>query len=83
MGVWQFSPELIFRAFSAANGYEIVAVFMHEVIPGGAWYLVNDPDKVRNRVELVNNKPTYIMTIAKRIAEVDIFKRFRRNRVTT
>ena len=73
-GFWQFSPELMFRIFSAANGYEIVAVLMREVIPDGAWYVVSDPDKIRQRVELSNSTPTYIMTMARRVAELEIFK---------
>jgi hypothetical protein len=72
-GFWQFSPELIFRAFSPANGYQIEAVFLHENVPGGAWYVVSDPDKVNSRVELCNSSPTYIMTVAKRVALVEIF----------
>ena len=73
-GFWQFSPELMFRVFSAANGFELVAVLMREVAPSARWYVVNDPDKIRSRVELCNSKPTYILTIAKRVAEVEIFK---------
>jgi len=74
-GFWQFSPELIFRLFTEANGYQIEAVLMHEVIPGGGWYVVSDPDKIRQRVELCNDQPTYVLTIAKRISNVEIFHR--------
>ncbi len=74
-GFWQFSPELIFRLFSPQNGYQLEAVLMHEVIPGGAWYLVSDPDHMRQRVELCNSLPTYILTIAKRIASVPVLER--------
>ena len=73
-GFWQFSPELIFRALSPANGYEIAVVLMREVVPGGKWYAVSDPDELRHRVELCNNQQTYILTIAKRVADVEIFK---------
>src|SRR5262249_30631522 len=48
-------------------------VLMHEVIPGGSWYRVSDPDQIRRRVELCNSQPTYILTIAKRIASVPVF----------
>jgi hypothetical protein len=72
-GFWQFSPELIFRMFSPANGFQVEAVLMHEVVPGGRWYVVADPDSVRWRVELCNSDPTYILTIARRIASVPIF----------
>lgn len=79
-GFWQFSPELIFRALSAANGFQVEAVLLHEVVPdkgwiskNDAWYAVADPDEVRGRVELCNSFPTYICTIARRIADVEIF----------
>jgi hypothetical protein len=72
-GFWQFSPELLFRVFSPVNGFEIVAVLLHEVVPDGAWFLVTDPDKVRQRVMLCNHLPIYICTIAKRTSAVEIF----------
>jgi len=36
-GFWQWSPELIYRAFSPENGFNIRGVFLHEAIPGGSW----------------------------------------------
>src|SRR5262249_11842923 len=72
-GFWQFSPETIFRAFSHANGYRGEAVLLHEVTANGAWYLVSDPEEMQARVELCNSVPTYIMTIAKRVALAEIF----------
>ncbi|MEX2174296.1 MAG: hypothetical protein WD872_08035 [Pirellulaceae bacterium] len=72
-GFWQVSPELLFRIFSPPNGFQTEAVLLHEVVPGGAWYVVADPDQVRARVELCNSNPTYVMTIAKRIASTEIF----------
>lgn len=80
-GFWQCGPELIFRAFSEANGYRVEAVLLHEVVPSKGWvcrnsfwYSVSDPDAVRQRVELCNSFPTYICTIAKKIADVEIFR---------
>jgi hypothetical protein len=72
-GFWQFSPELVFRVFSPANGYRIDAVLLHEVVPNGPWYVVTDPDDVGARVELCNSRPTYILTIAQRIARTEVF----------
>jgi hypothetical protein len=72
-GFWQFSPELLFRMFTPANGFEIEAVLMHEVVPGGAWYAVADPDEIKSRVELRNNVPTYILTVARRASRAEIF----------
>jgi hypothetical protein len=72
-GFWQFSPELIFRMFTRDNGFQLEAVLMHEVTPGGAWYVVSDPDQLHRRVELCNDQPTYILTVARRIENVPIF----------
>jgi hypothetical protein len=72
-GFWQLSPETVFRVFSRVNGYAIKGVFLHEVEPAGAWYQVSDPAAVHSRVELVNNRRTYICTIAERISDGPIF----------
>lgn len=72
-GFWQMSPELIFRMFSRENGFETKGVFLHEAIEGGSWYKVTDPAACRLRVELCNDQPTYICTIAQRISEAAIF----------
>jgi hypothetical protein len=72
-GFWQISPELIYRAFSPANGFRVETVLLHEVVPGGAWYFALDPDQVRRRVELCNARPTYILTIARKLAEAEVF----------
>ena len=74
-GFWQFSPELIYRVFAAENGFKIRGVFLHEVIPDGSWYKVDDPLVCHSRVELCNNKPTYICTVAQRISDVPVFSR--------
>jgi hypothetical protein len=74
-GFWQFSPELIYRVFSPDNGFHVRCVFLHEAIPGGSWYKVDDPLACGSRVQLCNDKPTYICTIAQRISDVAIFSR--------
>jgi hypothetical protein len=80
-GFWQLSPELIFRAFSAANGYQVRAVLLHEVLPDArwicrndAWYAVADPDEIKQRVELCNSFSTYILTIARKVSDIEIFE---------
>ena len=72
-GFWQFSPEMIYRVFCPDNGYRVEVVLLHEVVPGGASYIVRDPDQIHRRVELCNRRPTYILTVAKRIAAAKIF----------
>ena len=72
-GFWQISPELIYRVLSPANGFQVETVLLHEVVPGGGWYFASDPEKVRHRVQLCNTRPTYILTAARKVAEVEIF----------
>lgn len=72
-GFWQFSPEAVFRVFSPENGFSTKAVFLREVVPDGQWYQVLDPAVCRQRVELVNDRPTYICTIAQRVAKQPVF----------
>ena len=72
-GFWQLSPETIYRVFSRENGFVIKVVLLNEAVPGGAWYQVADPAICGNRVELVNRRPTYICTIAQRVANEEVF----------
>jgi hypothetical protein len=72
-GFWQISPELIYRVFSPPNGFRVETVLLHEAVPGGDWYFASDPEQVRYRVQLCNARPTYILTVAKKVAEVEIF----------
>ncbi len=72
-GFWQFSPEALYRALSPANGYQVEVVLLHEVAPGGGWYIASDPERVHMRVELCNAVPTYILCVARRVAAADIF----------
>jgi len=72
-GFWQFSPELVFRVFSPANGFRIKVVLLHEAVKGGRWVVVADPADVQCRVWLENCVPTYVLTIAERISDTPIF----------
>lgn len=69
-GFYQFSPELFFRLFSARNGFALQAVLTKEK---STWYRVQDPDQFGGRVELQNNRPTYLFVQAKKIEEQEIF----------
>ncbi len=72
-GFWQFSPELLFRMFAPKNGFQIEIVLLHEAESKDRWFKVSDPEAVRSRVQLCNCRPTYILTIAKRIMRAEIF----------
>lgn len=71
-GFYQFSPELFYRTLSAENGFSVKRLIAAEV--GGRWFEVSDPQNVRSRVELVNDKPVYLMVLAERIERRTIFE---------
>jgi hypothetical protein len=67
-GFYQFSPELLFRALSPANGYEVDELFVatQSLVP--KIYRVTDPAIFGDRVELLTVAPTYIYLQARRTA---------------
>ncbi|HAM72743.1 MAG TPA: hypothetical protein DCM86_13965 [Verrucomicrobiales bacterium] len=67
-GFYQFSPELFYRVFSAANGYEVVRMILHGSGPLGSWYDVADPAVIRSRVELISFMPTQLLLHARRLS---------------
>ena len=72
-GFYQFSPELFYRALSDENGFEVKRMIAAEV--GENWYEVADPKKIKSRVELINDKPTYLMILAKKTASKPLFEK--------
>ncbi len=75
-GFYQFSPELYFRVFSEENGFSIKKMFImsdDNMSFQAKWFEVADPKKVKDRVTLVNQKPLYLMVLAQKISEREIF----------
>ena len=70
-GFYQFSPELFFRIFTNDNGYEMSGVYISDNLK---WYKVKDPATIKSRVTFINNHGTYIIVIAKKIENKEIFK---------
>lgn len=70
-GFYQFSPELFYRALSEENGFRMKRIIAAEV--GGNWYEVTDPKEVKGRVELINDKQTYLMVLAQKIESRPLF----------
>jgi len=76
-GFYQFSPELIFRVFSAENGFEVIQMLVSADVSDGEgqeWFEVADPQKVKSRVMLVNDRPLTLRFIAKKVAQKEVFK---------
>jgi len=76
-GFWQISPELIYRSLSPANGFQPLAVMVRELHGdghrAGKFHIARDPDALGWRVELSNRRPTYLVTIARRIGDGPVF----------
>ena len=80
-GFYQFSPELMYRIFSIGNGFEVefvrvaVADYLSvELTTNHAVFHVEDPDKVRARVHIMNSKPTMMMVLARCVAVRPLFE---------
>ena len=75
-GFYQFSPELFYRIFSEENGFTVKKMFIYaskDNEDAKNWYEIADPKSVNSRIMLVNSLPTYLMIIAEKIAEKEIF----------
>jgi hypothetical protein len=82
-GFYQFSPELMFRIFTAENGFEVRRIALAEAefpgvqaTPHMEAYEVADPAKVRSRVGLMSARAASILVEAKKIADVPLFAKF-------
>jgi SAM-dependent methyltransferase len=75
-GFYQFSPELFFRVFSRQNGFEVEQILIFEETPAPEWFEVSDPNSINERVVLMNDQPSLMLIIAKKIEAVEIFKEF-------
>ncbi len=77
-GFYQFSPELFYRVFSDANGFEVRRMQIFEHFYPCHFFAakprsVADPAAVRRRVQLVNNRPALLLIEARRVALRPIF----------
>ena len=68
-GFYQFSPELFFRVFTPANGFELLRLY---ILCEGRAYHVVDPIDVHGRVLLLNSKATTLRVHARKIADIPL-----------
>lgn len=73
-GFYQFSPELFFRLFKDANGFQLIRlVLVTHPFPGAElserqiWYDVSDPADIGVRAPLMTGTPAFLMVEAKRV----------------
>jgi hypothetical protein len=75
-GFYQFSPEVFYRVLNERNGFELDRMFIFEYSPEEKWYRVEDPKRVKQRVELMNSSATYLCVRAKRKSLVPVLEVF-------
>lgn len=73
-GFYQFSPELFFRVLSPENGFRVEGMYLAE-LDGSRWWSIRDPATARSRVELVNDRPVFLLVQAVRESVVPVFSR--------
>jgi len=86
-GMYQFSPELFFRALSPENGFELVRMHVYEGYMGtstalglrydhqrfGPRYAVRDAREFGGRHELLDRWPLALLVEARKVADVPVF----------
>lgn len=68
-GFYQFSPELMYRVLSPANGFEIEGLFLHEIsgrLDSVTVWQIPDPASLGRRINIRNSVPTLMMVVARR-----------------
>lgn len=65
-GFYQFSPELFYRVLHPNNGFKVNAMYYYDDKFSSSWMSVVDPDVVRKRVTLINDKPVMLILLAER-----------------
>lgn len=73
-GFYQFSPDLLYRVFSADNGFVIRKIVLYDVIKlDSTYYEVKDPAVTGQRSALSSAKSIQIAVLAQKTAEVPLF----------
>lgn len=82
-GFYQFSPELFFRLFHPANGFEMEGVILvKHRFPGAELsrkqecFRVQDPAEIGRRLQIVTKSPLGIMVQAKKVDDRQLFSVF-------
>lgn len=73
-GFYQFSPELFYRVFSRANGFEMERMVVYQECWPYVWYDVRDPEQLGARVTLVNRYPTYLLVQSRKVDSKPLFE---------
>ena len=69
-GFYQFSPEMIYRTFSAERGCRMLwCVLLVRGPFRSTWHLVRDPATIGARIEVITHWPTFLLVLARREKE--------------
>jgi SAM-dependent methyltransferase len=71
-GFYQFSPEFFYSVFREKFGFNVVQMLFFIDSKFTRFYEVADPLKVKNRVILSNNYPSYLFVLAEKISDVSL-----------
>lgn len=66
-GFYQFGPEFFYRSLGPENGFELERLLIWEEGNEVEWFEVEDPKVVRQRVTIVNTRPTSLAAFARRV----------------
>ncbi len=72
-GFYQFSPELFYRVLHPNNGFKVNQMYYYDDKFASSWMSVIDPDVVRKRVTLINDKPVMLILLAQRMELKTLF----------
>jgi len=73
-GFYQFSPELFFRLFNDANGFQVNLMVLAEAKPKGRLYGVKDPAELGHRISFSGQGALQLIMIARRKSIAEILK---------
>jgi hypothetical protein len=74
-GLYQFSPELVFRVFSENNGFKMLATFLVSLNNLPTLSLAADPQTNGERIEIGSTgSSTYLMFVAEKVTKVQPFR---------
>lgn len=68
-GFYQFSPELFFNLYRAANGFELRGLWFAVKGDRRHWWRVANPMEVKRRVNLCNAHEVYMLVLARKLRE--------------
>ena len=70
-GLYQFSPELIFRILTDLNGFQVECAVAWEESSAPVFYAVDDPKVIGQRVEMTSKYPVLMIVQARKLRHCD------------